>query len=86
LTALRKALVEGSADLLTQALKSQVLSAQMSLCSPRGAQVLLRFVPAIIAGSGAQGQHRIDVGGCPMHSGPFEAGLHHDFVATFHDA
>jgi hypothetical protein len=63
LTALRDALVEGSADLLTRSLERQMVSPQMSLLVPRGTQLLLRFLPAIIAGSRRQGQHRIDVGG-----------------------
>ena len=86
MTALRDTLLEGSGELVTRSLEGQVLSPQMSLFSSRGAELLLRFVPAIIAGSGAQGEHGIDVGGCPMHPGSLEARLHHHFVAAFHDA
>jgi hypothetical protein len=68
LTALRDALVEGSADLVTRALERQMVSPQMSLLVPRGTELLLRFIPAIIAGSSTQGQHRIDVGGSEIAS------------------
>ena len=86
MTALHDALVESSADLVTRTLEHQVVSLQMALLVPRGTQLLLRFVPAIIADSRTQGQHGVDVAGGPMHAGPFEASLHHHFVATFHDA
>lgn len=60
--------------------------AQVSLLSSRCADLLVCFVPAIVASIGAQGEHRIDVAGSPVHPGSLEASLHHRFVAAFHDA
>jgi hypothetical protein len=84
--ALRDTFEEGAADLLTQALQSLLFSPELTLCVPRGAQLLGGFLPAIIAGCCAQGEQRIDVDRCPMHPCFFQARLHHHFIAAFHDA
>lgn len=83
--ALRDPFEEGAADLLPHVLQSLLFSPPLPLPLPRGAQVLLGFLPAIITGGGAQGEQRIDMDRGPMHPGSFQARLHHHFVAAFHD-
>jgi hypothetical protein len=84
--ALRDPLEEGATDLLPQPLPSLLLPPHLVVRVSSGAQVLGGFLPALIALGGAQGQHRIDVVGSPMHASPFEPRLHHHFVSTFYDA
>ena len=72
--ALRDALEESVADLLPQALR-------LPSCN----QLLGSFLPAIITGRRAQGEHGVDVGRSQMNTCAFQARLHDHFVAAFHD-
>jgi hypothetical protein len=51
-----------------------------------GRAVCPRLLPAVVTGSVAQDQQRIDVGPGPMHAGAFEPGLDHQLVGALHAA
>src|SRR6476469_5457496 len=38
--------------------------------------------PAVVAGEGAEREHRVDVAGCPVHPAAFQAGLDNELVGA----
>ena len=62
----------------------------LSTLSGELAQSVFNFRPIFSPTTGtediANGEHGIDIGFCPVHTGAFEASLDHEFVATLDNA
>ena len=56
----------------------------LALLALVGIDLSASFRPTIVADRIAQGQHRVDVGSCPVHAGPFQSCLHCDLVRALH--
>ena len=62
------------------------LTLELLLLLAQALLLLPELRPATIEQRQAQGKHRIDMLGSPMHAWPFQTRLHHEFVTAFHAA